>query len=64
MSDGSMRKCKVCGKDIFIGNLEEYVFKRKSWAVNTRGMIYFCGWNCMRVWEKEHPEPEVKEWEY
>lgn len=52
--------CEECKGKIhtFQYNLDEYVYKR--------GEKYFCGWTCLRKWEKEHPKeeyPRFMEWQ-
>ena len=44
-------KCFQCGKEFYNNNMKHYMFKQKI----NRGSktIYFCGWNCMREYEKE-----------
>ena len=62
MWTGVMKTCAICKKEIFIGNVESWTYKKDCYGVNTRGKIYFCGWNCMREYEKQYPEPKPKEW--
>lgn len=42
-------KCKNCGEHVVAVCLNDYVYKMK-YRNNT---IYFCGWNCMRKWQRE-----------
>lgn len=45
--------CKQCGELIYTRffNMSEYIYKLHRNGKNT---IYFCGYNCMRKYEKEH----------
>lgn len=45
--------CEECKENIhaFKFNLDEYVYKR--------GTKYFCGWACMRKWDKEHKQQNL-----
>jgi len=47
------KKCKVCGKS-FIMPSQEYVYKAYEGKESDRRRIFFCGWTCMRQWEKAH----------
>lgn len=43
------RKCGYCGGHVYPrGSLKDYLYKKM-----VKGhMIYFCGWNCMREYER------------
>lgn len=42
---GNKKKCKNCGKDFFVFNPEQWVYKRKK----TYGRLtYYCSWSCFR----------------
>lgn len=52
--------CAVCGKHVERLYMDEWIYKKfvyghkkDEWAKT----LYFCGWNCMRKYEKEQ---EVK----
>ena len=59
--EGAMKSCIMCGKERYMGNLDGYVFKRKD-NRGSGSMLYFCGWNCLRAWEKQFPEKQLREW--
>lgn len=45
-------KCAVCGKN---------KMRSKTWTYKRQGKhgnLYFCGWNCMSAYDKEHPKKE------
>ena len=48
-----INQCNICGK--FIDRLfwDEYVYKKEISTGYSNKTVYFCGWNCMRKWEKE-----------
>ena len=41
--------CFQCGKEVERMFMDEYLYKKK----HQDRTIYFCGWNCMRKFEKE-----------
>lgn len=41
--------CYLCGKE-FLYTGCEYIYRRQ----NKGKRLLFCGWNCMRKWEKEN----------
>ena len=46
---GNDVKCTCCGKDVYAYG-RDYVYKKQY-----KGKIkYFCGWNCMRKFMREH----------
>ena len=57
-----MCKCGVCGKDFFIPVVGYWVYKREN-HLKDGNEIYFCGWNCMRKFEKEYEEKKAKKLE-
>lgn len=57
---GEKRVCAACGKDFYVFNLEDYIYRRKLGRKEQGGTVYFCGWNCMRAWEKTHKEPSKR----
>lgn len=54
-----MYKCAQCGKEFWFDG-DEYIYKKnvKNGKENSK-VLNFCGWNCMRKFEKEK---EVKQW--
>lgn len=52
--------CHTCGKKMFRSYWDEYVYKKELTENKKRQKkhktIYFCGWNCMRQYEKESEE--------
>ena len=38
------RKCPMCGKEFFVRDANDWVYKRNS--------QYFCSWHCLRNYEK------------
>lgn len=49
-----LKKCPVCGKEFDISYYVNYVYKK---SMNGR-TIHYCGYNCMRVVEREQEELE------
>ena len=47
--------CDVCGREIFIPVVRYWAYKRSDHHHNGDSK-YFCGWNCMRKYEKEYEE--------
>ena len=52
-------KCYVCGKDIDLTIYNDYIYKKEHPDSKSR-TIYFCGWNCMRTYEKKEEKNNVK----
>ncbi len=48
MAHDHQRNCYTCGKMIWPPDLYDYAFKRKE-GKNAR---YFCGWSCMRSYDR------------
>jgi hypothetical protein len=45
--------CPVCGKIFYIGMMTEWIYKKYDKnAKSYERRKLFCGWNCMRKWEK------------
>lgn len=51
-------RCVICGKE-FVFDGEEYTYKKYMIKAGKHKTLYFCGWNCMRKYEKES---EKKQW--
>ena len=51
-------KCHVCGKDIDLSLYGDYVYKKIKYK--GQNYLYFCGWNCMRTYEKKEEKNNVK----
>ena len=51
--------CAVCGKEVFIPVVGYWVYKKMDY-MDDKEMKYFCGWNCMRKYEKEYEEKKPK----
>lgn len=47
--------CKQCGKyvDREAYDPDAYCYKKRIRIGTHNKLAYFCGWNCMRKWEKE-----------
>lgn len=41
--------CAECGETIYIPMISYYIYKRQ---LNNKKRLIFCGWNCMRAYEK------------
>ena len=42
--------CEWCGKNFYTLNPTAWTYRKKTPASR---ILYFCGWNCMRAWEKD-----------
>ncbi|MBR3008367.1 MAG: hypothetical protein IKI35_05660 [Stomatobaculum sp.] len=51
-NESHSKSCSVCGKKIIVGDLERYVYQREQ----KTGKLWFCGWTCLRKWEKANPD--------
>lgn len=53
--------CEECGKQCERSYMDEYIYKKPIWDSkgHYKQTIYFCGWNCMRKWERKK---EKKQW--
>ena len=58
--DGSYHHCAFCGERFYIDNPGYYVYKKPASTKGSASMIYFCGWNCMRGFEKKKEEEKQK----
>ena len=52
-------KCAACGKEFSFSG-EKYSYKKKINAHKTTRTVYFCGYSCMRKFEKER---EKESWQ-
>lgn len=43
--------CDICGKEFYF-NGETYLYKKVTGEGKKTKTHYFCGWNCMRKYEK------------
>ena len=49
------KKCAWCGKEFICHDPDHYVFKHHvNYKRGTTSMVWFCRWNHMRSWEKDH----------
>ena len=53
--------CYECGKVFERDYLDEYVYKKAQYDLggHNKKTLYFCGWNCMRNFERKR---EKKQW--
>lgn len=64
---GTMKVCPECGRKYFIGDIGAWVYKKNRTKKNGVTITYyFCRWNCMRKWEREHMPQRKREedWYY
>lgn len=54
MMNYNEHKCAVCGTIIKRMYWDEYIYTKKIGKHNKQ--VFFCGWNCMRQYEKEREE--------
>ena len=55
--------CGSCGKKFYIPNKDAWVYHRYAYRKSREnGHIWFCGWNCMRAWEKKNPIGRRSTW--
>ena len=45
-----MNVCPVCKKEFYVYS-GDWIYKKSHYEKKT---TYFCGWNCMREWEKKN----------
>lgn len=55
-----MYKCAFCGEEFYVTNPGEYVYKRPPTTKGGSGMIFFCGWDHLRAWEKKKEQEKQK----
>jgi len=48
-------QCEVCGKNVFVPVIGMWTYKKADHHANGN-IKYFCGWNCMRKYEKAYDE--------
>lgn len=58
--DGLYHHCAFCGEQFYIDNPGYYVYKKPASTKGSASMIYFCGWNCMRGFEKKKEQEKQK----
>lgn len=58
--DGSYHHCAFCGEQFYIDNPGCYVYKKPASTKGGASMIYFCGWNCLRGFEKKKEQEKQK----
>lgn len=51
----TIRKCAVCGKDMYAG--EDWAYKRRKTGQRTK---WFCSYKCMRAWDAKHDGKNAK----
>ena len=47
------RTCRVCRKRFWVEDVERYIYHKHPWGEREN---WFCGWNCMRKWEKRREQ--------
>ena len=47
---GVYKVCPTCGKEFYIPNLDEWVFKRHG----KNNYRFFCKWSCLRKFDETH----------
>jgi DNA-directed RNA polymerase subunit RPC12/RpoP len=54
--------CHNCGREIWRNYWDEYAYKKQV-PVNKKQhkTAYFCGWNCMREYERKKAEAKQRE---
>lgn len=50
MKDLFMHKCYVCGKEFYVPDPSEWVYKKRDKHGST---LYFCTYSCKNRWAKE-----------
>ena len=50
--------CPVCGKEFFIPVMGMWVYRR--WDNRKEHWCFFCGWNCMRTFERRYEEDKKR----
>ncbi len=53
---GYLRTCPVCGKKFGSLAFEQWIYKIRV----VDGTLFFCGWNCMRKYEKAPYEERLR----
>lgn len=48
-------QCHTCGKNIYIPVVAMWTYKAHNYK-GQHDRVYFCGWNCMRKFEKDRDE--------
>ena len=56
IENDAMYVCRVCGRKFYTINPSSWTYRKQD---NRNHVIWFCGWNCMRAYEKTHP-PKLK----
>ena len=53
--------CETCGREVFVPVVGIWAYKKRDHLEEKRGVVkYFCGWNCMRKYEKQYEEEKAK----
>lgn len=53
--------CEECGREVYIPVVGMWVYKKRDHLDEKKGATkYFCGWNCMRKYEKRYEEEKEK----
>lgn len=52
--DQYMKKCAICGKDIFVPVADLWQYKRMKYGKGTRPdkRVWFCSYGCTRKWDE------------
>ena len=54
MNWGGEYTCAWCGKKKYLTNPGDYVYKKPASTKGGSSMVYFCGWDHLRAWEKKN----------
>ena len=44
--------CRVCGRNFYTINPTQWTYRKLDKYGHA---VWFCGWNCLRTYEKAHP---------
>lgn len=53
-TDQYMKKCAVCGKDIYVPCADNWLYKRTEYHKGDGLRIWLCSYHCMREWDRRH----------
>lgn len=50
---GAWKKCKYCGKEFFVNDLDKWAYKRYSRSDENSSRMYFHTWSCLRKFDAD-----------
>lgn len=58
-TDQYMKKCAVCGKDIYVPCADNWLYKRAKTTKGIEHRLWLCSYHCTREWDRRNNRGKV-----